>query len=294
MPVTPPKTGQWMQNASAITERMLKAGRNGRQRFYDEGVEIARYGYAPDYKFEYQTLPSASFFKAKVALTAEAIRVFGPLLYQVNPHRTFTTRDNTTPQIERVSAIVDQYINYTPGKLDLYGNSRRAINDGLSWGRGCVWTYVDRATGLVGSEHFSVRDLLTDPDSKSWKANRWIARRYRTTRPEAKEKYPNAKWDLCPKGGKSNAADDILPWENRSAKVSDLVTYWCIYAKRGLLGLEGFEELVKEVQKTDEQVDLTSPLVFIVNDDGKLMDTQPWEVPFHKDCLLYTSDAADE
>lgn len=283
MIVQPQKTGKWMNNASALTERMIKAAKDSRKRFYDEGSEIARYCYAPDYKFEYQSLPSAAFFKAKVALSAEAVRVFGPYLYQVNPHRTFVTRPNATPQISRVAEIVGDYLNYTPGKLDLYHTSRRAINDAISWGRGCVWTDVDKTTGLVGSEQFSARDLLMDPDCRTWKSSRWIARRYRKTRVEAKEIYPDAKWDLCAKGGKSAAADDVLPWENRSAKLNDMVTYWCIYTKHGLSGIEGFTELQREVQNSGEQTDLSQPAVFIVSDEGKCMDMQPWPVPLYKE-----------
>ena len=76
----------------AILARLLKGDKKGKQRFQTDFNEIARYGWAKDFGFEYQTLPKDAFFRAKVALTAQAIKVFGPYLYSNNPHRTVTPK----------------------------------------------------------------------------------------------------------------------------------------------------------------------------------------------------------
>lgn len=280
----PPLPPDLMQRASSITEKMLKGARGAREIFMRAGKEIAQYAYSPDYQFEYHSLPAKSFFRAKVALTAEAMRVFGPYLYQVNPHRTSTVRDGATPQMARVADIVTKYLNYTPGKLDLYHNERRVIDEAISWGRGCIWTDVDPTTGLVGSEQFSVRDLLVDPDCQTMRKARYIFRRHRKQRVEAQRLYPKANWSLIQKNER-NQGDDNLPWEQKPAATSDMVSYWCLYTKHGMEGIEGYTELVKAMQEkgVPTQIDLTQPAVFILSENGKLLGIEPWSVPFYKE-----------
>lgn len=271
-----------IQMAGGICAQMLKGGKTSRRRFYDSGAEIARYGYAPNYNFEYQTLPSNTFFKSKVALTAEAMRVFGPYLYQVNPHRTSTARENATPQMVRIAEIVGQYLNYTPTKLDNYRRSRRAIDDALSWGRGVKWTEVDESTGLIGSTYDSVRNLLLDPDAKDVQQARWAARRHQKLRAEAKAMLPNGKWDVIPKGG-SLANNEPLPWEQKPMSTTDTVTYWCIYTKHGLRGQNGADELLKTMQEKDPAWTIDRPLVYYCSDEGRIVAIEPWSVPFYRE-----------
>ncbi len=123
-----------------ILKTMIVSGRKARERFRNTGDEIARYGYAPDFGFEYHTLPKTAFFRAKVALSSEAIRVFGPYLYQTNPHRTINVRPWADDKSKQIAVIVGDYLNYTPGECDLYGHCRRAVDEAIIYGRGVAWT----------------------------------------------------------------------------------------------------------------------------------------------------------
>lgn len=278
----PANNADILKGIAPIAKRLIEGGKKGRQRFYDEGLEISRYAYAPDYKFEYHTLPAGAFFRAKVALTAEAMRVFGPYLYQVNPHRTFTVRDNATPEMGRVAELCGQYLNYTPAKLDLYGNNRRALDDAMSWGRGVAWTEVDQTTGLVGTFYDSVRNLIVDPEAKTKRDIRWIGRRYKTTRPEAKKIVPTGKWENVPKDKGNGNSQDTLPWEIRPTSTLDMVSFWRIWLKNGLSGLDGAAELLKTAQEADPNATLDTPVVLTVSDEGRCIAMDPWDVPFFK------------
>lgn len=262
---------------SGIWTKTMAAARQSRKRFYDDGLEIARYAYTPGEKFEYQTLPSNAFFKAKVALTAEAMRVFGPYLYQVNPHRTATPRRTATQQHARIAEIVGDYLNYTPDKTDLYGQSRISMDDALSWGRGVMWTTVN-AQGLVCSEQDSVRNLLLDPEARRKQDIRLVGRRHIMSRAEARKKYPKAAWKRIPKG---SSKIDCLPWEQRPQSGADMVVFWCFYTNHGTVGLEGDDEYRKALLATDPKATTDTPMVFITSEEGKCIGTSPWEVPFY-------------
>lgn len=288
MPTQQPQQPQGMldpeslKNLAPISKKLIEGGKKGRKRFYDSGLEIAQYAYSPNYKFEYTGLPANAFFRAKVALTAEAMRVFGPYLYQVNPHRTFTTRDTATPQMGRVAEICGQYLNYTPDKLDLYGNNRRALDDALSWGRGVLWTEVDPSTGLIGSFFDTVRNLIIDPEAKSKRDIRWVGRKYRVTRPEAQRIVPKGKWAQVKTDKSDGSSNDNLPWELKPSQTLEMVQFWRIWLKAGLSGLDGASELVKNAQKLNPGATLDQPMVITCSDDGRVISCDPWDVPFFK------------
>ncbi|MBA2708836.1 MAG: hypothetical protein H0U59_13610, partial [Gemmatimonadaceae bacterium] len=76
-----------------VCKRWIDAAKKSRKRFIDQGREIMRYGFSPDYAFEYQTLAPNAFFKAKVGKTSEAIQLFTPMLWQEDPTRTLSPRE---------------------------------------------------------------------------------------------------------------------------------------------------------------------------------------------------------
>ena len=263
---------------------MLKSGRSSRQRFWTSGVEIARYGYAPDYGFEYQTLPKNAFFRAKVALTSEAIRVFGPMIYPSNPHRTATSKPWATPEMQRVTDIVGEYLNFTPGEADLFGHNRRMIDEATSWGRGVLLTGRDPKSGLITSKYRSVRELLLDGDAKSWDDCRWGSIKERMTRSEARAMWPEGKWDVIPKD-RAIQDKDSLPWEHSAKTGADIVVFHRIWVKTNLYDQEGGKELLKLDREQDQQVtaETRKPVCYLCDEDGKLIFMGPWEVPFYQD-----------
>lgn len=280
---------QYWAQVAELMKKLIEGGKKSRRRFYDTGKEIAQYAYAPDYKFDYHTLPAQAFFRAKVALSAEAMRVFGPYLYQVNPHRTFTVRETATPQMGRVAEICGQYLNYTPDKLDLYGNNRRAIDEAITWGRGVVWTEVDPTTGLVGSFYDSVRNLLIDSEAKRKRDQRWVARHYRIPKYEAKKLVPQGQWDNIEKDTGNNGGDEFLPWETRPSETYETVSFWRVMLKNGINGLSGAANIVKSAQAVDPTLTFDQPMVITISDRMRMISCDPWDVPlFESDEWAYS------
>lgn len=266
-----------------VLQTMLKAGRSARKRFWDSGLEIARYGYAPDYGFEYQTLPKNAFFRAKVALTSEAIRVFGPMIYPSNPHRTATSRPWASPEMERITAIVGQYLNYTPAETDLYGQNRRQIDEAVSWGRGVALTERDYQKGLICTKYRSVRELLLDPDAKDVASARWGSLKERMLRSEAKALWPKGKWDIVPKDKQTDP--DRLPWEHSAKSQADLVVFHRVWVKTNLFDQEGGKDLLASMRAEDPSLSAETrmPMCYLCDEDGRLIHQSPWEVPFYLD-----------
>lgn len=268
-----------------ILANMIKQGRAARKRFWDQGVEINRYGYAPDYGFEYQTLPKNAFFRAKVAMTSEAIRVFGPLLYPSNPHRTATAKRWATPEMQMVTQLVGDYLNYTPVECDLFTHNRRMIDEAVPWGRGVSLTERDPRSGLVRTIYRSVRDLLLDPDGRGGGNIRWGSLRERMTRTEAKALWPEGKWDIIPKDKRSGGDADSLPWESCPKSGADIVSFHRVWVKTNLYDQEGGKELLKLDQEQDQNIaaDTRRPICYLCDEEGRLIMMSPWEVPFHMD-----------
>jgi hypothetical protein len=263
---------------------MLKSARSARKRFWDSGLEIARYGYSPDFGFEYQTLPKNAFFRAKVAMTSETIRVFGPMVYPANPHRTATAKPWATPEMQRVTDIVGDYLNWTPGEFDLFSHNRRMIDEAFAWGRGVSLTQRDPRTGHIQTVYKTVRHLLLDPDAVSWSSCRYGGIKERMTRSEAKALWPEGKWDILPKD-RGGMDKDSLPWESSVKSGADIVCFWRIWVKTNLYDQEGGKELLKIDQMEDQMITAESrrPICYLVDEEGKLILQQPWEVPFYLD-----------
>jgi hypothetical protein len=267
-----------------VLANMLKSARSGRKRFYDSGLEIARYGYSPDYGFEYQNLPKDAFFRAKVALTSETIRVFGPMIYPSNPHRTASSKPWATPEMQRVTDLVGDYLNWTPAEFDLFGSNRRMIDEALSWGRGVSLTQRDPRSGHIQTVYKTVRHLLLDPDARSWADCRYGAIKERMTRNEARALWPEGKWDILPKD-RGGSDKDTLPWESSVKSGADIVTFWRVWVKTNLYDQEGGGELLKIDRAEDPMITAESkrPICYLCDEDGKLVLMSPWEVPFHLD-----------
>lgn len=159
-------------------------------------------------------LPEPSF-KMTCNKVAEAVQLFGPVLYHKNPHRQVNPRKlpelpfgllssavqdpaalqmiqfqeqqmmMAAQQQEAVdkarAALMEWMLNYTPGELNLKFHSRDAIDEALIKGAGVLWLEAYQPKGsnltLFGSFYDSVDNLQLDPDMETLEECKWIARR---------------------------------------------------------------------------------------------------------------------
>lgn len=268
-----------------ILKDMVVGGRKARERFRKAGDEIARYGYAPDYNFEYNTLPATAFFRAKVTLTSEAIRVFGPYLYQTNPHRTVSVRPWADDKSKQTAVIMDDYLNYTPGETDLYGHCRKAIDEAIVYGRGVVWTEMHPTKRVVCSTWGSIRDLIIDGDAVIPEDIRYIGRRFTKPRNALLEEIPEAAETInkLPKGSFKQVDDQDITREAGQSSGSDLVSYYKIWTNCSINQFKKGDELMGIMKQQDPEAEETGPRVYYVCEDGTYIHEKDWDVPLYLD-----------
>lgn len=220
-----PLVGLWI-------EKLRLAQEHKREKFGKDAAEGMAFFNGP-YDFLYQkkyagTSPGftlnddeeeipAPSFQMTVNKVAEAVQIFGPVLYHRNPNRQVNPRevpeippeffgDPTNPMaaeqfammqgqqsalraVDKLrSLLLEFYLNYTPTELNLKEHCRRAIDETIIKGMGLLWTELYTPPGtpprpdgsrltLVGSFQDSVDHLLIDPDAETIEDARWIARR---------------------------------------------------------------------------------------------------------------------
>jgi hypothetical protein len=271
-----------------IIKRLLDNAIKARAPFMKTGKEIERYGYARDFNFEYTAAGEELFFKAKVAKTAQFIDIVGSALYQTNPDRRVNPRPWTTDQQRARSALMQQYLNYTPGQCDLYGHSRRAIIEGLIYGRGVLWTGWNDRKKCVQSVHDTIDNLLVDPDARIPEEMGWVARRRVRPRAEllSKHKDPEAQKaikKIPAKVEKNSDADGgtATDWE-RSDYGSDQVEFYECYFRNGLSRYKGGIDVTGGGAAADMPETEDSERKYYVTRDGDLIDETDWEIPYFK------------
>lgn len=277
----------------AILSRLLKGDKGVRDKvFMGEFKEVARYGWSKDYGFEYQTLPKEAFFRAKVALTAQAVKVFGPYLYQNNPHRTVTAKPWVDDFQKRRGEILQDYLNYTPGEYGLYTQARRGIDEAMC-GAGVLWTGMHpKKPGVICSMYDSVRNLILDGDAADESQMRRVWRHRVRPRSEVIAEYPEAEKEIrkLQKATKRIPTGTELPGEDYRI-VGDLVEYYEGYFSTGLATYEENGELSKiQVDPNPETGEMPEvapdvPAKYLVTEDGRLLHECDWEVPYYRDGL---------
>lgn len=148
--------------------------------------------------------------------------------------------------------ILQEYLNYTPGELDLVSNMRRAIDEGIIKGAGVLWTEVYTPPGsqmrMVGSFYDSIDNLFVDPDAEQWEDVKVIYRKCCHPYREVEEEYgrpPGSLQQYCTH--ESAAAQGELEGDADSkdsrlrGTTNDLLTYYKVYSKCGIgVTLSGF------------------------------------------------------
>ena len=148
-------------------------------------------------------------------------------------------------QRRTISSLLEAYLNYTPGELDLKEHSRRVVDEAIIKGLGVWWTELEelpssvegQTFGIVGSFADSADNLLIDPDADEQEDMLWVAKRCIHPLEEVATKYNLSQEDL--KGHLESyvarSATEERDYKNkkRNGKTNDLIVYWKIYSKTG-------------------------------------------------------------
>jgi hypothetical protein len=230
-------------------------------------------------EFGYNRSITPPGFRMQVNRVFEAVKLFASVIYHRNPVRTVTPKkyptippeslglDPNNPEIvsqfqaaleqtaleegskKVVSSLVESYLNYTPGELDLKTHSRRVVDEAIIKGAGVWWTELvnDQSTGvrMVGSFADSVDNLVLDPDATEIEDITWCARRCIHPIDVVARQYGLDVDDLRGnlEGRTLSRPEDMYaagrgqedPRSNmaRIGKTNDLMTYWKVWSKTG-------------------------------------------------------------
>ncbi len=250
---------------------LLTASNQRRERWYKAGFEVHQYGYAENHNFQYQSIPDDAFFRAKEPLTAEAVRVFGPYLYQKNPHRTVEC-DSDDPTIIASSEALGKYQNAALGEYDAFANARRCIDQSIVWGRAMRWTTRHPTKPqIICSLYRSVRDFYDDPEAMVPEERRIIIERRVRPVDDVIREHPDY-------------ADKIRQSQRTQSqnKPGDTIEYFEAHA---LVGLQHFRdgESIAQGQNAETGQAFDGPALYLFLRDGTLLCSSEWEFPAYAD-----------
>ena len=266
---------------AAVLKKIIDRAKEVKKaRFGKIGEEITKYAYgSPDSenKFDYQAWNTTQHsFDAKVAKTHQAVRIFGPYLYQNNPKRRVMVRENAQPVWIARAEIIQTALNYFLKEYEAKSEFRSAIDDAITWGEGVVWHGLHREKPwVVVSIHDSVENFLVDGDATTWTDVNWVARKRTMPRWKLKKLYP-AKGKEIDQLPPSNRCDSAS-YDNDGKTSVDLVEYYEVYMKVGLHNYsdDGDGEDVED-----------APVKYCFapsGDGGVVLHEGEWEIPYHLD-----------
>ena len=275
-----------------MCKRLWESDKEALQDWTKTGDELFRYGYDRTYQFEYQNMNQNAWFKAKMAKTAEAMQQLGPRLAPLTEiTRLLRPRTADPALIARTTARM-AYLNYTPVQTRFISQRRQAVNDGLCWGSGVLWTGLDERTGMPTSIWDPRKNTIIDGDAKMYEDVRRITRIRTRPRAEAMRQYPQAAEILMKAPRYAGAAEEKDEQRGQTPADQDRIRYFCTYFNRGISqyqgGSEAYAQAVGMGQQSDKDKaalilqDQNEPLMCITLEDGQMFWTGPWDIPFHK------------
>jgi len=286
------KPNPTQEAAAKVCKRILQQAKERRTRFETSGREIMRYGFSPDYAFEYQNVNPQAWFKAKYAKTSEAFGVMTPRLMPSGEPNRMITLPEPNPQLQARTDARSYYLNYAPRFTRWAYHRRRATEEAIGYGRGVQWTGFDERTGLVCSTWIPTEDVWDDPNALTCDDRNVIVRRRIMAKYEAIEEYPKAEKQL--QGLKQHKTDTDTSRRDQVPQTDDTICFYEFWFLRGIGGYKGSENIVKEVvratgqQITDEQAKQmaskqgTEAIKYLVDENGNYLYECPWPIPFHQ------------
>jgi hypothetical protein len=207
----------------------IEAGKKAKEDFHKSGLEVMKfYGRAHELDTLDGKRPDGWWRQATINKTFEGVKIFGSYLHQQSPTRRVQGSGD-----DQLAGILEKLLKYSARELDLRRHGRKGVVDGLTKGRGVLWTEIDEHTQLVHSRHESVDNILVDPDGTGPDDYWWIARMRREPIWKFKRKYGDAAKDVKPDQDVTGTANEEEQNKKLAGKSQDLVTYWEIYSKMG-------------------------------------------------------------
>jgi len=276
----------------SILNDCVSASRKGkREAFMREGNKIMQFSGRhvgpdnPDYDKD-------EFWAAKITKTSEARQLFGNAIYQRNPTVSYEMK-GASPAAELEAEATAKYLTTAMKETAADVQRKRAVDQAVTWGRGCVHTVLDRQ-GRVTSRWYPVKDHFEDPDAICAEDVRWKGRRRYSQRSELMRQFPDAK-DRISKLSSVGKAD---PSTNSNKTTGDERYFhhdpcdsieWMVCYFR--VGLHNFKSALQkdkfqdnDDQECPEEKDLDNGAkryVLALNGDRyTLIDEGDWEIPF--------------
>lgn len=226
------------------------------------------------------------YFRISVNRVFEAVALFGPALYHRNPNIIVQAKlpplmepadlglDDQDPMMaqaaqaammqqelaqrkeETIAKLCQHYLNWLQLEADKKVHARRAINDAIVKGMGCIRTELYKPPGSTisypRSVYMSCDDLQKDPDARYLEDVQWVA--YKCVHPVnlVEEKYGLKPGTLrgtiqSVKNSTGRKAKNDKASGKKDSKSFDLIEYWEIYSKNGA------GQFLKDYQRKDEK-----------------------------------------
>lgn len=265
----------WMEN--------IKKAKDGKKDFEETAAQLTKY-YAKShselvYGGDDEDSTVSLWARATINKTFEAVKIFGPALYEQNPVRLVNSENADDP----FPAVLGKYLNYVSRELDRRRHARMSIDEALIKGAGLGWTEMDQHTQLAYTAYRSVDDLLLDPDARGVEDIWWLALRCREPLWAFQRKYNAPDVKTSHSDGTSSAGDEKAEGE---AKSQDYIVYWKIYSKLG----DGLRIKARDDGETKPDDGLQDRrkdyrYIIIAPDHDKPVFIGDWPTPFWADTL---------
>ncbi len=275
---------------------LIANARIRRKKFMRTGHEIMQSGYSREVTAAFANLSRTSWFKATMPKTAIAFRVIIPSLTGPVPNRMLRPVEGSTPEMVARTAARSAYLNYTPGHTNYIKNRRLSSQEMLGYGMGIMWTGKDERTGLITTSFDTVRRLYLDPAASTLDDVHVVMRERLLPRFDIVQAHPKQLkliMDLPTASKLWLDEESNYAWEGKDKAKNECVRIFELYFDRGIQHFPGGRKIIQEYGKnagqpmSDEQAKIAEfkadekPLKYTISEDGKLIDVQEWEIPFH-------------
>ncbi len=144
-----------------------------------------------------------------------------------------------------VGVLMEFYLNFVQRENNKKVHSRRAIDEALIKGAGCLWTEMftmyPGGPQLIGSFQDTIDNLLIDPDAETIEEAWWVARKRIQPFWEVADKFgydhKYIREKCCDYESVNKQGQEIdsanIDKKRQQGKTNDLVEYWEIYSRMG-------------------------------------------------------------
>ncbi len=293
-----PKSDVVRRAYGGMNRRLWEADKESLQEWIKIGNDLFRYGYDRTYLFEYQTMNQNAWFKAKLAKTAEAMQQLGPRLAPMTEITRLLRPRTADPMLIARTTARMAFLNYTPTQTRFTSQRRQAVNDGMCWGGGVLWTGLDKRTNMPTSIWDPRLRTIIDSDAKMYEDVRRVNRERIRPRADVMREYPEAA-EILMKAPRYNDIDNkderrgSAPADQDQIRYfEDRICYYASYFNHGISqyqgGSEAYATALGQGQQTEKDKlalimqDKDEPLKCCTLDDGQMFWTGPWEIPYYK------------